>query len=319
MEQPLVAADQRLVRLVSQAEASFRAARAGSTLRAYAHDWKQFRTWAEENGFAPLPATPQAVILYGADLVKNRRKKLNTLSRRLAAISQMHQQSGFAAPTQDWAVRQFLRGLRRETGVAPTRKRPLLVPALKQILSELPDSLLGKRDRALLLLGFAGAFRRSELVALDAEDVETTPKGLVVTVRRSKTDQEGQGRKVGIPTGAEERTCPVKAVAGWRMSARIESGPLFRSVNRHGHLSGQRLSPEAVAIVVKRRVGRLGCDPAEFAGHSLRAGLATAAAAAGKSERAIMNQTGHRSLATVRRYIRDGELFRENAADAVGL
>jgi integrase len=311
--------DARLGPLVSQAEASFRAARAAATLRAYEHDWAQFRTWAEQNGFVSLPAAPQAVILYGADLIKNRGKKWNTLSRRLAAISQMHQQSGFGSPTQDWTVKQFLRGLRRETGIAPARKRPVLAEDLKRILRDLPDSLLGKRDRALLLLGFTGAFRRSELVALDAGDLALAPHGLVATVRRSKTDQEGQGRKVGIPAGADEKTCPVKAIAGWRAAAHIESGPIFRGVNRHGHVSGERLSAEAVGIVVKRHVEKLGYDPAEFAGHSLRAGLATSAAAAGKSERAIMNQTGHRSLTTVRRYIRDGNLFRENAADGIGL
>jgi integrase len=308
-----------LARLVAQAEASFRAARAGSTLRAYAHDWKQFRTWCEPNHLVPLPASPQTVILYSTDLIKNHHKKLNTLTRRLAAISQKHQQAGFDSPTRDWAVKQFLQGLRREIGVAPTRKRPVLVEDLKRILAQLPDSLLGKRDRALLLLGFTGAFRRAELVGLNAEDLEETSDGLIVTIRRSKTDQEGEGRKVGIPQGAEQSTCPLWALEEWRSAAHIASGPLFRVMNRHGQVLTKRLSAEAVAIVVKRYAQKLNCDPALFAGHSLRAGLATSAAAAGKSERAIMNQTGHRSLTTVRRYIRDGNLFRENAADKIGL
>jgi integrase len=308
-----------LARLQAQAEASFHAARAGSTLRAYQHDWQQFRAWCEQNRLLPLPASAQAIILYSTDLVKNHHKKLNTLSRRLAAVSQMHQQAGFESPTRAWAVKQFLAGLRREIGVAPVRKRPVLVQDLKRVLAQLPNSLLGKRDRALLLLGFTGAFRRAELVGLNAEDLEETTNGLIVNIRRSKTDQEGEGRKVGIPQGAEQANCPLWAVDEWRTAAHIESGPLFRAMNRHGKVLEKRLSGEGVAIVVKRRVEPLGYDPAQFAGHSLRAGLATSAAAAGKSERAIMNQTGHRSVTTVRRYIRDGNLFRENAADKIGL
>jgi integrase len=258
------------------------------------------------------------VILYGTDLTKNDRKRWNTLARRLAAISQMHQQAGYESPTRAWVVKQFLAGLRRELGVAPVRKKPVLLEDLREILTEIPNSLLGRRDRALLLLGFTGAFRRSELVGLNVEDCESVRDGLIVSIRRSKTDQEGEGRRIGIPWGTDDATCPVRALEAWQSAARIVSGPLFRSVNRHGQVLG-RLSGEAVAIVVKRYVAKLGYNPADFAGHSLRAGLATSAAAAGKSERAIMNQTGHRSLTTVRRYIRDGDLFRENAAGNLGL
>lgn len=308
-----------LARLVAQAEASFRAARAGSTLRAYAHDWRQFRAWCERNALIPLPASPQTLILYSTDLAKNHEKKWNTLSRRLAAISQLHSQAGYESPTRSWAVKQFLQGLRRELGTAPVRKKPVLVADLQQILKQIPDTLLGKRDRALLLLGFTGAFRRSELVGLDAEDIEEQRDGIVLNIGRSKTDQEGEGRKLGIPYGGDEATCPIRALKAWRAAAEIRSGPLFRSVNRHGHVLANRLSGEGVAIVVKRYVEKLGYDPGQFAGHSLRAGLATSAAAAGKSERAIMNQTGHRSVTTVRRYIRDGNLFRENAAEGLGL
>ena len=308
-----------LARLLAQAEASFKAARAGSTLRAYAHDWQQFRLWCEQNALIARPASPQTVILYSTDLAKNQLKKWNTLSRRLAAISQLHSQAGFESPTRSWAVKQFLQGLRRELGVAPVRKKPVLVADLQEILKQIPDSLLGKRDRALLLVGFTGAFRRSELIGLNVEDLEETRDGMVVHIRRSKTDQEGEGRKLGIPPGAEEATCPVRALAEWRTAAGFTSGPLFRSVNRHGQVLGARLSGEGVAMVVKRYVDKLGYDPAQFAGHSLRSGLATSAAAAGKSERAIMNQTGHRSVATLRRYIRDGNLFRENAAGGIGL
>jgi integrase len=308
-----------LARLLVQAEAIFSAARAGSTLRAYRHDLSQFRQWCERNQLIALPAAPQSVILYATDLTKNHRKKWNTLSRRLAAISQFHQQAGFESPTKSWAVKQFLGGLRRELGVAPVRKRPVLVADMKDLLSQIPDSTLGRRDRALVLLGFTGAFRRSELVGLNVEDIEEQREGIVLHIGRSKTDQEGQGRTIGIPRGPHERTCPVRALETWRRTAGIATGPLFRSVNRHGSVLAKRLSGEAVAMVIKRYIEPLGYDPTQFAGHSLRAGLATSAAAAGKSERAIMNQTGHRSAATVRRYIRDGNLFRDNAAEGLDL
>lgn len=300
--------------LLAQAGASFRAARAGSTLRAYEHDWRQFRAWCDGHGLVALPASSQVIILYSTDLTKNQGRKWNTLARRLAAVSQLHQQAGLPSPTRAWAVKQFLTGLRREIGIAPRRKKPVLVEDLKEILGRMPDTLQAKRDRAILLLGFSGAFRRSELAALDVEDLEETRDGLVVSIRRSKTDQEGEGRKVGIPRGVNQANCPIWALDGWRVAAGIETGSLFRVMNRHGQVLGNRLSGEGVALVVKRWIRELGYDAGQFAGHSLRAGLATSAAAAGKSERAIMNQTGHRSVMTVRRYIRDGNLFRENAA-----
>ncbi len=186
------------------------------------------------------------------------------------------------------------------------------------MVSALPDSLLGTRDRALLLVGFAGAFRRSELCALRMSDLSFTQDGLTVTIRRSKTDQEGQGRKVGIPFGSNARTCPVVALQVWIEASGIERGRVFRSVTRHGKVNG-KLGSQSVALVVKRSAEAVGLDPANLAGHSLRSGFATSAAAAGATERSIMKQTGHRSLPALRGYIRDGSLFRENAAALVGL
>jgi integrase len=183
----------------------------------------------------------------------------------------------------------------------------------------LPDTVLGHRDRVVLLLGFLGAFRRSELVALDANDLERSADGLIAHVRRSKTDQEGIGRRVAIPNGTSEATCGVRAVESWLAVSGIHAGPLVRPVDRHGHVSPKRLSPKAVGLVIKRHIERIGCDPSQYAGHSLRAGFATEAAAAGASERSIMAQTGHRSVTTVRQYIRDGRLFRDHAALALGL
>ncbi len=212
-----------------------------------------------------------------------------------------------------------MKGIRRVKGTAQEGKAPTLTADIRAMVTALSSSPIGMRDRALLLLGFAGAFRRSEIVALDVADLQFNRQGVVVTLRRSKTDQEGQGRAVGIPHGAHGATCPVKALRAWLKAAAIDEGPIFRPVNRHGHIAPARLSAGAVAEIVKRCAQAAGLDPANYAGHSLRAGLATSAAAAGVSERAIMAQTGHRSVAIARRYIREGSLFRENAAGAVGL
>jgi integrase len=199
-----------------------------------------------------------------------------------------------------------------------------MVDELRRMADALPDSTLGVRDRALLLLGFAGAFRRSELVALDVGDVRPTADGLVVTLRRSKTDQEGTGREVGIPYGSTPATCPVRAVRAWlAVHAFLSQGgtecPLFHRIDRHGRQLPGRLSDRAVARVVQRTARSAGLEAASYAGHSLRAGLATSAAAADVPERVIAQQTGHRSMAVLRRYIRSGSLFRENAAARVGL
>jgi integrase len=187
------------------------------------------------------------------------------------------------------------------------------------MLEALPNTRVGLRDRALLLLGFAGAFRRSELVGLDVADLEFARAGVIVTLRKSKTDQEGRSRRLGIPFGSSEQTCPVRSVQAWLEAARISEGPVFRSLDRFQQVQGARLSDKAVALIIKRRAKAVGLDPARYAGHSLRAGLATSAAAAGASERVIMSQTGHRSADMVRRYIRDGSLFTSNPAGMVGL
>lgn len=186
------------------------------------------------------------------------------------------------------------------------------------MLDTLPDSLRGIRDKALLLLGFAGAFRRSELVQLQVADIEECREGLKVTLRRSKTDQEGEGMVKAIPFGSNEDTCPVRAYQVWLAAAGIAEGVVFRSVSRHGTI-GAPLSDKDVARAVKKAADAAGLDAGKFSGHSLRAGLATSAAAAGVSERIIMQQTGHKSERMVRKYIREGNLFRENAVSAIGL
>jgi site-specific recombinase XerD len=291
-------------------------AKAPNTLRAYASDWRHFCAWCEAHRMVPMPAAPEAVAMYLADLAATH--KAATLTRRVSAISQAHHLAGQESPTDSAAVRAVMAGIRRAKGTAAGAKAPALTGDVRAMVAAAAPGLLGVRDRALLLLGFAGAFRRSELTALDHEDLEFTIDGLVVTLRRSKTDQEAQGRKVGIPYGSNPQTCPVHAVQAWLAASGITKGAIFRHVDRHGKMHG-RLSGYAVALVVKRHAEAAGLDAAKYAGHSLRAGLATSAAIGGASERAIMAQTGHRSVSMVRRYIRDGSLFRENAAAKAGL
>lgn len=306
-----------LAPLRGQARDFMAQAKAPNTIRAYRNDWRQFTAWCEQHGCPSLPATAETVAIYLTDQAD--RCRTSTLQRRIASISQAHQAAGHETPTTAAAVRLVWQGIRRTKGVAQEGKAAAVTADLRRMVATLPDSLLGVRDRALLLVGFAGAFRRSELVGLDRADVAITLEGATITLRRSKTDQEGEGRKVGIPYGSRPDTCPVRALGGWLEAASITDGPLFRSVNRHGQLQPGRLSDRTVALVVKRAAAAAGLEPNRYSGHSLRAGLATSAAAAGASERSIMAQTGHRSAAMVRRYIRDGSLWRENAAATVGL
>ncbi len=291
-------------------------AKSPNTQRAYRSDWADFTAWCQAHQLGALPATPATVALYLTDRAKT--CKTSTLARRLAAISQAHQAAEHPSPTKTQTVRQVAAGIRRVKGTTQQGKAPAVTDAVRLMVAAVPATPVGRRDRALLLLGFAGAFRRSELVALDVADVRQTRDGLVVTLRRSKTDQEGASRTVGIPYGGYPQSCPVRALQDWLAAAGIAEGPLFRGLRNDGRLMG-RLSDKGVARVVQRRAAAVGLDPARYGGHSLRAGLATAAAAAGKSERAIMAQTGHKSLPMVRKYIREGDLFRENAAANLGL
>jgi site-specific recombinase XerD len=291
--------------------------KAKNTIRAYRADWCHFEGWCSAHGQSSLPASPATVALYVTDLSSTH--KTATITRRISAISQAHQIAGLETPTKSSQVRLVLAGIRRSKGTAQTAKTPVLVDDLRRMLAGLPENLLGVRDRVLLLIGFCGAFRRSELVALDVGNVAVTRDGLVVTIRRSKTDQEGEGRKIGIPYASHVETCAVRSLQDWLEKSGITEGPLFRPVDRFGKMASIRLSAAAVGEIVKRYAAAVGLNALEFAGHSLRSGLATSAAMAGASERSIMKQTGHRSVNTVRRYIRDGSLFRENAVAVVGL
>jgi integrase len=264
-----------------------------------------------------IPADPSTIALYLTDQAT--RLKTGTLRRHLSSIAVAHQIAGVQDPTKHASVRLTWSGIRRVHGVAQQGKDALLTENLRTMVGALPQTLIGARDRCLLLLGFAAALRRSELVGLDVEDLQWTNDGLVLTIRRSKTDQEAAGREIGVPYGGRSETCPVIATEAWIGAAGIAGGPLFRRVDRHGHVGAARLTDGAVALVVKRTAEAARLDPTRFAGHSLRSGMVTSAARAGASEAEIANQTGHRSVAVLRRYIRRGSLFDQNAASRLGL
>jgi site-specific recombinase XerD len=308
--------DPEVERLAERVAAYRSASKAKNTVRSYKSDCADFEAWCRTRKLAHLPATPATVALYLAHLADAGRK-VSTITRRISAISQAHQLAGHDTPTTGIDVRATMAGIRREHGTAQTAKAPVLPDDLRTMVALQPHSALGARNRALLLIGWASASRRSELVSLDVRDVEVTSAGLRIMLRRSKTDQEGEGRVVGIPRGRASETCPVRALEAWLAQSGVREGPLFRPLNRWGHIGRARLSDMAVFRLVKTAAEAAGLDPKRYAGHSLRAGLATSAAIAGKSERAIMDQTGHKSVKVARRYIRDGQIFRDNAADGL--
>jgi len=303
--------------LLARARAYVTHSHAKNTLDAYAADWKHFNAWCDAHKRRGLPASPETILCYVVDLVD--RYTVATIDRRLSSIGYSHKQARHGLPTKDPEVERTMRGIRRAKGVAPNGKAPILTPLLCRMVAALPDDLPGLRDKAILLVGFAGAFRRSEIVGLQVRDVQSSDAGLIVTLRRSKTDQEGASFSKGIPIGTSNATCPKCALEAWLQLAGITNGPIFRPIDRWGHIGTGALSSLGVARAVKRALTALDVDTSEYSGHSLRAGLVTAAAMVGVNERVIMQQTGHKNTATLRRYIREGSLFRENAAAAVGL
>ncbi|MEL7361277.1 MAG: site-specific integrase [Bacteroidota bacterium] len=310
-------------------------ARSENTKRAYRADWADFTAWCQDRGLQALPATCEIVTLYIAALATPDDDcpglKPATLSRRLAAISQAHKLAGHESPAlrSKEPLHSVWAGIVRTQGVAPDRVAPALTPDVVAMVEALPTmsgpagawelTTAAKRDRALLLVGFAGALRRSELAGLTVTDVAFGAEGLRLRLRRSKTDQEGAGAVLGLHYGERPLTCPVRALQDWIRHASIETGSVFRSVDRHGNVGDRALDAGSVARIVKRCAARAGLDPKAYSGHSLRAGFATQAARAGAHERAIMRHTRHKSERVLRMYIREGQLFDENPTDALGL
>jgi integrase len=281
---------------------------AENTRRAYLSDLAHFESWG-----GCIPADDTLVASYLAAHAEM--LSVATLVRRLSSISKAHAARGVENPVRHELVKATLRGIRRRRGSAQREAKALLKDELFTVLDAMGDRLKDARDRALLLIGFAGGFRRSELVAIDIGAIEFVRQGAIIRVQRSKTDQLGAGRKVGIPHG-RTRHCPVAALEGWMVQASLSQGPVFRPLNRHGQIIKARLSGEAVSLIIKERVAAAGIDPARYSGHSLRAGLATSAAEAGVPTWKIRRQTGHASDRMLARYVRGVELFTDNAAGA---
>ncbi len=285
-----------------------------ATRRAYRTDIRAFEAWCSERGIQGIPAAPETVASFLAHEAQ-RGLAVSSISRRAAAIRLFHRAAGHATPTESELVRSTLRGIRRTLGVAPKQKKPLTSELLLSLLEHIPDSLLGKRDLALLLLGFSGAFRRSTLAMLEVEDLEEVADGLRVHVRRSKTDQEGQGAVVPVVRG--RAACPVEAVNDWMASAEITTGPVFRRMGRGGRVFPEALTPFSIGQVVKRYVKAAGLDPSEFGGHSLRAGFITSAVENGASVFRTMDVSLHRRVETLRGYVRRAEEFKDHAGDGL--
>ena len=312
-----------LVALANQARDYADASRADNTIRAYASDWNDFTTWCDGAGAEPLPASPATVALYLTDRAAT--LSVATLMRRRAAIAAAHKACDMAPP-QSADLSRVWQGITRAHGRPPIPKQALGTDALRKALAACPDSLAGLRNRALLLVGFGGGLRRSEIAAMALDGtpdatviVRLSPAGLDIHLLRSKGDQHGKGAVVSIPPGARSDTCPLAAMTAWIDAAGITTGPVFRQIKKGGLMTDQGLSPEAVASVVKDAAERIGLDPALFGGHSLRSGLATSAAAHDAPGHVIMQHLRHKKFETTERYIRAGNRFMRNAATFAGL
>lgn len=284
------------------------AALSKNTKKAYQQDIKHFLQWGGQ-----IPATPESVASYLAGCASH--LAIATLNRRVVAIGRAHTALQLDSPTKSELVKATLQGIRRVNGSAQRHVLPALKTDIQAMVKGM-NGIKGVRDKALLLTGFAGAFRRSELVSLQVEDLQFVEEGVIICLRRGKTDQMGRGRDIAIPY-VRGRTCPVKAIKEWLNQSEIKSGSLFRRVSRYGSVLNQGLSAQSVALIVKARALAAGLNAAQFSGHSLRAGLATSAATAGVSSWKLRQQTGHQSDAMLQRYIRDSQLFKDNPVSAI--
>jgi len=295
---------------VQAAAAYARAEKAPATRRAYRTDFGRFRAWCGERGTEALPAAPETVAAFLA-FEAGRGVKPSTIGRRVASIRYAHKLAGRTLPTDGERVRATLRGIRRSLQTAPTRKAPATADKIMAMAPIGRERLSNLRDRALLLVGFAGAFRRSELVALNVDVVEEMAEGLRINIRHSKTDQEGRGDVIAIPRGAI--ACPVEALMTWLTVAGITTGPVFRPIAKGGRIQDNRLTDRSVSQIIKIHAARVGLESTEFSGHSLRSGFLTSAAARGASIFRMADQSRHKSMDVLRGYVRNAEIFRDHA------
>ena len=289
--------------------------RSEATWRAYRNDWRQFEAWSSSVGLSSLPADPDTVAMFVAQQA-DQGLNPSTLTRRLAAIRLVHLGAGHTSPHNALKVTEVMRGIRRNWGQPPRKKTAAVDEDIKRMADAVEaETRKGLRDRALLLFGFAGAFRRSELVALNTWNLESRVEGLIVTIEQSKTDQEGQGQTIAILRRSDSPYCPVTAVNDWLTVADIERGALFRRMYRGDTVGDQRLTAQSVALVIKDLAYRVGLNPADYAGHSLRSGFLTSAARNRASVFKMADQSRHKSLDVLREYVRSEDLFENHAGN----
>jgi site-specific recombinase XerD len=303
---------QKSLEMAVEAAADFIAAsKSTATRRAYASDWRDFASWCTAHGQTELPAAPATVAAYLGALA-SAGAKVSTVQRRCAAIGDAHRRNGHDNPAAHAGVKATLAGIARTLGAPPAKKAALTADLLAKALRRIPQDLAGLRDRALILIGFAAALRRSELVALDVADVARHPKGIVLTIRRSKTDQAGAGCTKAIPHGRKLHA--VQALDGWLAAAKITVGPVFRGV-RGTRVLGGRLCAHQVARIVQKRAAAAGLDPTLFAGHSLRSGYISSAAEQGASLVSIAAHADHKKIDTTRGYVQIADAFRDHSGE----
>lgn len=301
-------------KLSAKSKRRLQKSKSDNTLKAYLADWNDFNYWCQTMHTRSLPATAETVVNYINDLADH--ATANTIARRLSAISENHRAAGYVNdnPIISPLVKSSLAAIKREKGIVQHPKKPLLLEDLALLEPHFaPFGITGIRDKALLFLGFSGAFRRSELVALTYDDLTFSSDGVTIRIKRSKGDQEGSGEMIAIPYRNNTDLCTVTALKRWLQYAPITSGPIFRPISKTKKVGITQLSDKSVALIVKKYTALAGLDPKRFAGHSLRRGFATSAAQHDVAERQIMKHTRHKSEKMVRRYIAEGNLFKENA------
>ncbi len=298
---------------------NLKSSKANNTLRAYKSDFKDFGLFCAKHGLNSLPSEPKVVSLYLTHLSKN--SKISTLRRRLVSISMVHKYKGHYLDTKHPIILENLMGIKRVKGSIQNGKKPLLINHLKLIINVINEKITNDikkyRDKSIILVGFAGGFRRAELISIDYEDIEFVPEGMKITVKKSKTDQFGEGMIKGIPYFDDENYCPVSNLKKMLEISNIKNGPIFRRFSKGLCLKDKRLSDQSVASILKEYLNLVGIENKNFAGHSLRSGFATVAAESGADERSIMAMTGHKTTQMVRRYIKEANIFKNNALNKV--
>jgi site-specific recombinase XerD len=294
--------------------------KANNTVRAYKSDFNDFGLFCVQNGFKSLPTTPDIISLY-LSYLSSKDIKVSTLKRRLVSIKVIHRLKGHYLDSKNPIIIETLMGIKRRKGSIQRGKKPILINNLKKIINaidkENKEEIKKYRDRSILLIGFSGGFRRNEIVSLDYEDLDFVTEGLKITIRRSKTDQFGEGSIKALPYFDRSQYCPVVSLKRWIEISKIKSGPVFRRFVKGLKLSKNRLTDQTVALIVKEYLNLAGIDSKNYSGHSLRSGFATTAAEAGVEERSIMAMTGHKSPEMVRRYIKEANLFKNNPLNKI--